>query len=195
MEPLSPPVTTQASLPPLSKTAVVKHLWRVVANGGNREPHLYFLIDAARDPAIYRRLRQLSDGADIASLYQGRTAEDLATVAPYLIHLGMGGAAFDWLWNEGWGKSWGIFLWSPAEILALRSHLRTLTKVKTEDGQVLLFRFYDPRVLPAFLGSCDNAQVREFFGPVSVYTAEGEGGASLEEFTQSFGTLKRKTMG
>jgi hypothetical protein len=187
-------ITSGADLKSLSKARAIHHLWRAETSETESEPYLYFLIDAARDRSIYRSLRDLSAKTQIASLYQGPTAQELATVAPYLIALGAGGPAFDWLWREGWGRSWGVWIWAFGEFAQLRAHFRTLTKVRTEDDRVLLFRFYDPRVLPTFLASCDRDQIRTVFGPVTAFSAETEGGTAIEEFTHSFGALRRRLL-
>jgi hypothetical protein len=187
-------ISLAADAEPLSKARAVHHLWRAETSETPSDPYLYFLIDAARDRSIYPALRRLAEKTQIASLYQGATAQELAAVAPYLIALGEGGPAFDWLWQHGWGEGWGVWLWAFGEFAALRGHLRTLTRVRTEDGPVVLFRFYDPRVLPPFLGSCDRDQIRTFFGPVTAYSAETRGGAAIEEFSQSFGALRRRVL-
>jgi hypothetical protein len=46
--------------------------------------------------------------------------------------------------------------------------------IKTEDDQQLYFRFYDPRVLRIFLPTCDENQLREFFGPIEQFICEDE---------------------
>jgi hypothetical protein len=46
--------------------------------------------------------------------------------------------------------------------------------VKTEEGEELYFRFYDPRVLRIFLPTCDREQLKDFFGPVDYYLCEDE---------------------
>jgi hypothetical protein len=38
---------------------------------------------------------------------------------------------------------------------------------KSPSGDLLYFRFYDPRVLATFLSSCSSAELFEFFGPVA----------------------------
>lgn len=179
---------------PLSRARAIHHLWRAETSETDNDPHLHFLIDAARDRSIYPGLRELSDRVQIVSLYQGPTARELASVAPYLIKVGEIGPAFDWLWRNAWGKSWGVWVWAFGEFNELRAHFRTLTKVHTEDGQVLLFRFYDPRVLSPFLVTCDRDQLRSLFGPVSAFSMETEGGAAIEDFTQSFGALRRRVL-
>ena len=100
---------------------------------------------------------------------------------------------FDWIWAEGWGRSWGIFLWSTLTFDGLRGHFRKLTKIRTESGQVLIFRFYDPRVLSMVLPTFDPAQVREFFGPTNRFSVETSEGRAIEQFSQTDGILKRTT--
>ncbi len=177
-----------------AKATALWHMWCEDVSGAGRGPDLYALLDAARDPAIYRKLRDLAANEEIACLYQGEAAEELAAVGPYLVRLGPRKDVFDWLWDKGWGRSWGIFLWSAAGFAEVRAHFRKLTKVKTEDGQMLLFRFYDPRVLPIFLPTCTPAQIEEMFGPVMRYFVETESGTILEEFTHAAGALQRRLL-
>jgi len=115
-------------------------------------------------------------------LYQGRSATELAAVAPYLVCLGISDRVFDWLWDEGWGESWGVFLWSLVSTDTLRAHFRRLTMVRTDAGERLLFRFYDPRVLGEFLPTCEAAQLREMFGPVQRFMLERDGGREIASF-------------
>lgn len=48
----------------------------------------------------------------------------------------------------------------------LRRHLRTLLRVRDEAGRTLMFRFYDPRVLRAYLPTCTSSEWQSVFGPV-----------------------------
>jgi hypothetical protein len=51
----------------------------------------------------------------------------------------------------------------------LRHHLRTLLVVKSWSGERMLFRYYDPRVLRAYLPTCTSDELRTVFGPVPQY--------------------------
>jgi hypothetical protein len=147
-----------------------------------RQAYLYAILDAARDERIYPGLKRLARTEQILGLYQGRAAGELAAVAPYLVGLGTTDRVFDWLWEQGWGESWGIFLWSLVSPDTLRAHFRRLTMVQSDAGARLLFRFYDPRVLGAFLPTCDAAQLREMFGPVQRFMLEQDGGRAVVSF-------------
>ena len=81
----------------------------------------------------------------------------------------------------GWGQSWGVFL-RVKDPSNLRSHLRGFLRVKDESGRILLFRYYDPRVLRVYLPTCRPPELRTIFGPVSSYLVEDENGKGLIEF-------------
>jgi len=158
---------------PEAKRRAIQCLWQLDRMpGGQRHPYLYAVLDAARDERIYPELRRLAATEEVLCLYQGQTANELATVAPYLVCLGITDRVFDWIWAEGWGESWGIFVWTLVSPERLRSHLRRLTVVQTESGRRMLFRFYDPRVLVPFAVTCSDEQLQELFGPIRVYGAE-----------------------
>lgn len=172
--------TAGVRLEPQAKQQATRLLWQMHSMpGGHRQPYLYSILDAARDERIYPGLRRLAATEEIICLYQGPTATELATVAPYLVCLGTGDRVFNWLWDEGWGESWGIFVWSLVSPQQLRTHFRRLTMVSTEGGQRLLFRFYDPRVLRDFLPTCDASQCQELFGPVTRFAYEAEFGRAV----------------
>ncbi len=78
------------------------------------------------------------------------------------------------LHRAGRGAAWGIFLTAYAEIEQVRRHFRRLLRVRTEGGETLLFRFYDPRVLRQYLPTCISSELQEMYGPVEQYLYEGE---------------------
>lgn len=133
---------------------------------------LYALLDAARDPQVLELLRDTTE--EYQSLYEGDTQEELAEVAPYLIHLPPSSAFTETLLRKGWGKSWGVFLTSKETFKTIRKHFRFLQFVEDEDGQELYFRFYDPRVLRVYLPACNANELRAFFGLAGSYIIEDE---------------------
>jgi hypothetical protein len=104
---------------------------------------------------------------------------NLAAVGPYLLCLGDSDAVFDWIWENFWGDAWGIFLWSDASAELVWAHFRRHVLARTTDGERLVFRFYDPRILLPFLPTCDAGQLRDFFGPVQRFMLEDADGAAL----------------
>jgi hypothetical protein len=146
------------------------------------EPTLHALVDAAQDPAIYPRLRRAGRDAVILPLFDGQTARELATVAPYLVRLDPDSPLAQWLIETPRDRACALYVWSTVSTEALRAHFRRLTKVRTERGGTVFFRFYDPRVLRALLQTCDGGQLGEIFGPVEMFVIETDAG-SFETLT------------
>ncbi len=63
----------------------------------------------------------------------------------------------NWIVENLWEDPWGIFAVAPTNLEALRKHFRRFLKVEDPDGKEMLFRFYDPRVLPTFLTTAVEA--------------------------------------
>ncbi len=132
----------------------------------------YIILDAARMESEIDRAKEMNPC--FVSLYRGEPEENLASVAPYLFTAERNSDFEHWYFEKGWGDSWGILVHSQENMKKLHKHFRRFLMVKTEDGEELYFRFYDPRVLRIFLPTCDNAQLKEFFGPVDCFICEDE---------------------
>ena len=141
---------------------------------------LFALLDAARDPAIYQAIRY--SGFEHQCLFTGQLSADLQAASPYLLRIVPDTLTFPKLLEQGWGRSWGLFLAARAGIFTVRRHLRTLLEVRTQDRQKLFFRYYDPRVLRLFLPTCDAAQLNRFFGPIHRFDMETPDGSQLLRF-------------
>jgi hypothetical protein len=150
---------------------------------------LFFVADAAKDRSIYPALREISMREPVVPLYEGASAEDLASVAPYILKLTVGSLASQWLSGPARGKGWGLFIVAPLDVLAVRSHLRRLTMVRTEVGRIMLFRFYDPAILQVFLPTCDEEQLSLLFGGCQELIVENQAGDSLMTFSLTEGKL------
>ena len=61
-----------------------------------------------------------------------------------------------------------------ADFIDVRGHFRTFLMVYDPDNEPVYFRYYDPRVLRAYLPTCNKAETATLFGPVSYYLAESE---------------------
>lgn len=130
----------------------------------------YAVLDGASVPDLQEKLLEAKE--EWACLYRGELEPDLAEVAPYLIKLRPDSPLTDWILTEGWGHHWGIFAVTPAGLEALRRHLRGFLRVKDHTGQILYFRYYDPRVLQVFLPTCRRDEIQAIYGPVLSYITE-----------------------
>ncbi len=127
-----------------------------------RPVRIYAVLDCARDPLIYdlvaRSYREKS------CLFAGKLDPELERASPFLLELEQGDSVTDEILLRGWDDAWGILIRSEASFRSLRRHLRTFLRVRTEDGRFLLFRYYDPRVLDAYLPSCTRGELATIFG-------------------------------
>lgn len=154
--------------------------------GQARHPSVWAVLDCARDPAIYRLL--LESRLEFLCLYSGRLPRELEMVAPHMVELLPGHRFTERLLDEGWGRSWGVFV-VIEDPLALRPHLRRLLKVRDEGGRQLLFRFYDPRVLRIYLPTCSDSEIAGFFGPVLQFVCESDDEARAINWRRDAGRL------
>ena len=143
---------------------------RLIAMLNDKFQPLYAILDAARDPRVLKLL--LESKEQYQSLYQGKSADQLLHFAPYLVRLPKRSPLIEQLIKNGWGKSWGIYLTCDQPFETVRSHFRHFLIVKTEAGKDLYFRFYDPRVLQAYLPTCSPGEAEQFFGPIKDYLME-----------------------
>jgi hypothetical protein len=132
------------------------------------QEHLFAVLDAARSSRVLGLLQQSAE--EYRSLYEGHQGNALADVAPYLVRLPQDSSLLGALLAEGWGENWGIYLTCTSPFLELRRHLRKFLMVHAEGWENrMYFRFYDPRVLQAFLPTCTEDQLNNFFGPINCF--------------------------
>ena len=132
----------------------------------------YVILDAARIFGEIDTAQKLQN--NFLSLYKGHSEELLSSVAPYIFAYQPKAEFGKWLLEKGWGNSWGIFITTKVGLLQLQMHFRNFLMVRTEQSEELYFRFYDPRVLRIFLPTCDQQQLKDFFGPISSFAMEDE---------------------
>jgi len=162
-----------------------ERLWPAGVDGG-----AYAILDGARAPAVYEIVQSGALAAEC--LYVGKLAPVLARAAPYLVRLERASAPTARLLSRAWGESWGVFLRTGAPMRALHRHLRRFLRVQDERGRRLLFRYYDPRVLRAYLPTCTPEELAYVLGPIDAFVLEGETAESVLEFRVGDGALDRR---
>lgn len=138
-----------------TRTASLEELRELAVAG-----RLYAVIDACDTPAVPEMAWELGETRAV-SLYRGTADEMYWAFAPYLF--AVDGDVLDWIVAELWSEPWGIFAIADADLEAVRRHFRRFLLVQAYDGEQWYFRFYDPRVLPTFLETSDQHQLRELF--------------------------------
>lgn len=152
------------------------------------------LLDGARAPS--GAFHAGHAGLECESLFTGEMGDMLKEVAPYLIEFPPRSPFRQW-WFEQWGHAIGVLVEAPVSLEELRKHFRTLMMVRGEDRKRYYFRFYDPRVLRVFLPACTADEIRQFFGPITAFYCEGDGGRELLTFTPGDEgvSIKRREIG
>jgi hypothetical protein len=143
----------------------------------------YAILDGARSPRVHSMLQ--SPALPSCCLYSGKLSAPLQAAAPYVVHLRRGVPEVEELLERAWGASWGIFLRSEGNLESLRRHFRRFLRVRTEAGQTIVFRYYDPRVFRVYLPTCNVVELGVVFGPVAVFVLEGESPETVLCFTRN----------
>jgi pSer/pThr/pTyr-binding forkhead associated (FHA) protein len=142
---------------------------------------LFAVIDAAREGMAAALLQ--SSALRRQELFEGEAADPTAAHIPILVELGQAGSSsvgtdtqafLETLLRSGWGKSGGIFCTSASPFEDLLEHFRSFLLMRTKEQRPLYFRFYDPRVLRAFLPTCEPQELWAIFGPVASYVVESD---------------------
>ena len=144
----------------------------------------WVILDATPTTLIPKRLEQ--DDIEAVSLYKGRADERHWDIAPYLARLDPN--LQRWIKDMLWHGPWGIVLSADQTLEDLRNHFRKFLMVKDLDGDQMYFRFYDPRVLPVFLGSCKERELEDFFGPIDAFWAK-------QQQSDQFNVMRRTASG
>lgn len=133
---------------------------------------IWMILDGARDRAIFRML--LEGGLEYSCLYSGPIPSALEIAAPFLVQLEYQDKATRRLLERAWGNSWGVVLKCDRSLNNLRRHLRQFLIVRDSRGNRLLFRYYDPRVMRAYLPTCLSDELETLFGPIQCFWTEDE---------------------
>lgn len=169
----APPIS-----PEVLKQALRPHIFTDQEGDGLKT---YAVLDGASIPELLDHLYG-DPRPEFICLYRGELEPDMAEVAPYLVRLEPDAPFTDWLLAEGWGKHWGIFALSPANMPVVRRHFRTFLMVKNPEGKQVYFRYYDPRVLRTFLPTCNPEETATVFGPLISYLCEADKPDALLSF-------------
>lgn len=130
---------------------------------------LYMIIDAACDERIYAEL--VASRRPYSSLYGGPvTADSLRAVSPYLTKIDQADDFVRWCFRHGLMRHWMTFFTvANKSRIELRVHFKRFALVETEQGQRLIFRYYDPRVLSAYLPTCNETELEYVFKDIPCF--------------------------
>lgn len=150
---------------------------------------VYAVLDGARDDRVYSMTQ--ASYLEQECLYAGDLPHELIVTAPWLVRLQPEHRWSERILTHAWSNSWGMFLRTETNMRELRKHLRRFLRVKDESGRVLIFRYYDPRVLRVYLPTCTASELRTFFGPIQQMLVEDADPANAIEFSLAGNELKQ----
>lgn len=160
---------------------IIAKLWPKNKSAQNR--HVFAILDGARDKQIHTMVS--NSKRPHCCLYLEPLTDKLRAAAPYLIELDESYARM--LIQKSWGAHWGIYLSSSSSvsITKIRHQYRKINCVIGPEGKRLFFRYYDPRVLRAYLPTCHQDELNYFFGLITDILMEGDTAHSLLHFHHS----------
>ena len=133
---------------------------------------LFGIVDSARNEEVFRFL--ITGNVPYKSLFEGTMDVQSFGVSGFLVECKKESQLFQWMTTEAWGDSCCIFFTSKADFDKLFGHFQQFNRVYLEDEKVVLFRYYDPRVLRVILPTYKQHELKFFFGEVKSFIAESE---------------------
>lgn len=154
---------------------------------------VYAIVDACQAPDLVS-VAKTTFGQLPRMLFKGAAAAatEIETVAPFLISVDLKNDFIE-QWAAIWGSNAGLLFISSAQPRSIFRHLREIFVVKNESDQEYFFRFYDPRVLRAYLPTCTYQEIALFFGPLTSILIEGKRANTFDTFSHASGELHIST--
>lgn len=125
----------------------------------------YLLLDSAQAENSHVELNRWQ--VPFASLFEGKPEERLAEIAPLLIPLHDLTDAHlekvcEWAMKLAYQAPCLSWMESNVPVAAFADHLRNFHQVNLSDGQSMMMRWYDTRILPVWLACLSPVQEEQF---------------------------------
>lgn len=150
---------------------------------------IYGLVDPARDKMIYPLVTKTQEHE---CLFAGKLKPALVENAPYIFTVDPNGDFMQVWQHHGWHDNWGILCRSDHSLKVVRRHFRNFLQAMLPDGDVVLFRFYDPRVWNTYLPGCNAEELAKWFDKVDEYQAPHPDGGGTVSYTLQNGQLMKQ---
>ena len=150
------------------------------------DSQLFAIVDSARNDEVFRYL--VTGDVQYKSLFEDTMDIQSYGVSGFLVECKKESPLFRWMTTEAWGDNCCIFFTSKASFDDLFSHFQKFNRVYLEGDEVVLFRYYDPRVLRAYLPTCNQTEIDLFFGEVICFFAENRDSEIVSVFKRNQGS-------
>ncbi len=126
---------------------------------------VFLLIDTAQYPGIWRILQYRFRRLPWVSLSKNANS---AEPGPVLVQVTSNQTrTLAWFLEHTQGMHCMSWIVSSVGLMDLREHLRSLTRVETEEGLKYVMRYYDTRILPIWYQMLDHLQEEHALGPIT----------------------------
>jgi Domain of unknown function (DUF4123) len=133
----------------------------------------FAVVDCARDARLHTLVERCSN---TACLYSGEYDEETRKALPFLVEVKKDEPlAETWRQYEG-GKFWGLLCQTERSFAQLRRHFRKFTTARLPDGEIVMFRFWDPRVFDTFAKAATPEELAPLFEGISSFVGDPGGG-------------------
>lgn len=205
------PLKDQSTIPSWDREWIAPKLKEILFGQTPDQPMLntFLILDADLRKKVTGLFDLDEDIQDlpIKSLFNGKSAEQLRENAPYIIDLTLSGQAFSDnslvssfhkdFFTRHWDQGTGILIRTHDDLDQVRNHFRKFTRVTMEDDKRwVYFRFYDPRILPAFIEALEENDLHKFAGPHEILCPDIEDSTCLKHYraTMPIGDNQRATL-
>lgn len=121
---------------------------------------LYAVVDNSRLPDFISYAKELE--LDHRCLLSASIGVEVQHMAAHLVPI-PDPKVLRLIFARTWGRKAVLFLQSRKTLRSLATHLREFSLAEKPDGEVSIFRYYDPRVFRAFIENIDRDQYAAVF--------------------------------
>ncbi len=146
----------------------------------------YAVVDTAQDPTLYALVKQCAEHVCIVS---GALDPVLAAALPWVVALNpLEPLAIQWR-SRGEGRNWGIMAQSTMPLNHVKLLFKKYLNAQLPDGEMVLFRFYDPRVFRTYMRAATPQEYADWFRGIDRYSVESAQKGQYHDFTLREGLL------
>ena len=167
-----PPFDTSSIIKPFTQLVLEKEILLSLDDTNTIEKYTtYVIADGALDKDIDLYLEIYK--VEYRTLYPEGYSKEAGYAQPFLINIGSSDEFKSWFMEEGYGNSRGLFVLSTLNIDTFANNINHFTLGHMqENNKETFFRFYDPKIFPAFLRILTHNQIEQFFQGENVYLCE-----------------------
>ena len=127
----------------------------------------YAFLDASFHEALPAKIWELEKEPQAISLFFQSSAAELSEQAPYIVKLEQESSLMNWILGCWQKQPIGFFFTSSLSLDALFNLYRSRVCAVDDHGKSMLFRFYDPRVMLAYIQHAPKQSVEQLLHPIS----------------------------